>query len=131
MSRSSGARHETHLDNPWLLLNLADLVEARPAGGLDEHHIAGGEVAAQPVDGRVVVGQHHRPLSRAVGDRPGDLADRDQTSAREAAYSPTARCSASLSSPSSRISPRTAMRRPPSIAASASRAARVESGLAL
>jgi NAD(P)-dependent dehydrogenase (short-subunit alcohol dehydrogenase family) len=32
---------------------------------------------AQPVDGRVVVGQRHRPLSRAGGDRPGGLADRD------------------------------------------------------
>jgi hypothetical protein len=33
-----------------------DLVEARRAGGLDEHNIADGEVAAQPVDGRVVAG---------------------------------------------------------------------------
>lgn len=33
-----------------------DLVEARSAGGLDEHHVAGGEVAAQPVDGGVVIG---------------------------------------------------------------------------
>lgn len=30
-----------------------DLVEARLAEGLDDHHVADGEMAAQPVDGRV------------------------------------------------------------------------------
>src|SRR2546430_1291139 len=54
-----------------------DLVEVRGTGGLDEHHVAGGKVAAQPVDGRVVASQRHRPLSRTVGDRPGGLADSD------------------------------------------------------
>jgi hypothetical protein len=33
-----------------------NLVEACRAGGLDEHNVAGGEMAAQPVDGRVVAG---------------------------------------------------------------------------
>jgi hypothetical protein len=37
----------------------ANLVEARPAGGLDEHYVTGGKVAARPVDGRVVAGQRH------------------------------------------------------------------------
>ncbi len=54
-----------------------DFVEARCAGGLDEHYVAGGEVAAEPVDGRVVAEQCHRLLSRAVGDGPGGRADRD------------------------------------------------------
>lgn len=48
-----------------------DLVEARPAGGLEEHHITGSEPGVQSLDGRGVVGQCHRSFSGAVGERPG------------------------------------------------------------
>ncbi len=107
---------------------------AQPAvpARLEQDDVARAQSRREQLVGRVGVGHPLRTGER-VGERPGTSPTATTWSkASDAAYDPTAACSASPSGPSSSMEPSTAQRSPATcIAATASSAARMDSGFAL